>query len=471
MIDILLINPFPSDAVGINDTTVEPPIGLGYLGAVIEREGLSVKILDANILHMLNNEVVKVVQEIKPSIVGITANIITYRVTLDLTKLIKEEMPECVIMLGGAFPTTYPLKTLTASGADAVVFGEGEETIAIIIDRYKKNLPLFDDVHGVAYMKDNNPVKNASRNFIKDIDSIPLPAYHLYPDLKLYKSRSMKTPIAPLLTSRGCPYLCTFCSQDVFQRVPRLRTPDKVIEEIDMLVREFGVKQLDILDDNFTMNKKRTEAILDRIIERDYGLAINLQSGVRIEGIDQNIIDKMKKAGVYKMAFGVESGDPEILKRLKKNLELQRVFDVYAMAKKAGITVNAFFMLGLPGDTPESMQKTIDFAIKMNPNVANFSITIPFPGTELYNEVKERGKFLVDLEDGLSQGFYSNQIFFELDGSSPQDILHYYKRAYRKFYFRPSKIVELLINISSWTELKWFASTSVSMLSSIFKKS
>lgn len=122
-----------------------------------------------------------------------------------------------------------------------------------------------------------------------------------------------------------------------------------------MLVKEFGVKQLDILDDNFTMNKKRTEAILDLIIERNYDLAINLQSGTRTEGIDQNIIDKMKKAGVYKMAFGVEFGDPEILKRLKKNLKLERVLEVYAMAKKAGITVNAFFMIGLSGDTPESM--------------------------------------------------------------------------------------------------------------------
>ncbi len=122
-----------------------------------------------------------------------------------------------------------------------------------------------------------------------------------------------------------------------------------------MLVKEFGVKQLDILDDNFTMNKKRTEAILDLIIERNYDLAINLQSGITTEGIDQNIIDKMKKAGVYKMAFGVESGDSEILKRLKKNLKLERVLEVYAMAKKAGITVNAFFMIGLSGDTPESM--------------------------------------------------------------------------------------------------------------------
>ena len=249
-----------------------------------------------------------------------------------------------------------------------------------------------------------------------------------------------------------------------------MRSPENVIEEIDILVKKHGVKQIDILDDNFAINKKRAERILDLLIERNYDLWINLQTGIRIEGLDQSIINKMKKAKIWKIPIGVESGDPAMLKRIKKQLDLKRVLDVTNMAKRSGMKVYGFFMVGLPGDTPESMQKTIDFAIKMNPNIANFMVTIPFPGTELYDMVKKEGRFLMDVDNGINAGFYANQVFYEMEDMDKEVILKYYKKTIRDFYLRPSKIFELATGMRSVEELKWFFNTGFSVMRNLWER-
>jgi len=466
VLDIIFVNPFPENAYGINRETVEPPLGLGYLAAITEKGGFSCEIIDANILELKIADVLRIIKRKKPKIVGINVNLYTYQVALKLATKIKKALPKTKIILGGPTPTSSPRQVMESCKTDAVCIGEGEVTLTEILDNYKKRKHLFKGVAGIMYRKGKRIIQNKPRGFIQDIDDIPFPAYHLFPDLNKYKSRAIKKPFAPLLTSRGCPFQCVFCSKDVFKYVCRMRSPENVIEEVDMLVKKFGVKQLDILDDNFTINKKRTKKILDFLIERKYDLYINLQSGVRTEGIDATIIKKMKKAKIFKIPFGVESGDPLILKRIKKQLKLKRVLACTKMAKKAGMKVYGFFIIGLPGDTPESMQKTIDFAIKMNPNIANFTIAIPFPGTELYQMVKKDGRFLVDMDHGIDAGFYANQVFYELEDMDKEVILAYYKKAMRSFYFRPKKILELVMSMNSWTEFQWFAKTSLS----VFKK-
>lgn len=469
MVDVIFVNPYPEDAYGINETTVEPPLGLGYLAAITEENSLSCKIIDANISHLKINDILKEIKNSCPKIVGISVNLYSYRTSLNLTNKIKEKFKDMKIILGGPTPSSVPLKIMESCKADAVIVGEGEKTFDDMLKNYKNNRHLFSNVDGIFYREKGRVIKNKPRDFIGDIDSLPFPAYHLFPDLRVYKSRARKKPSAPLLTSRGCPFGCIYCSKDVFKRVCRMRSPENVIQEIDMLVKRYKVKQIDILDDNFTMDKRRAEKILDLLIERDYDLYINLQSGVRTEGIDQNIIDKMKKAKVFKIPFGVESGDESILKRIKKQLNLNDVLKATKMAKKAGIKVYGFFMLGLPGDTPQTMQKTIDFAIKMDPNIANFCITTPFPGTELHSLIKREGRFLVDMEDGINAGFYANQVFYEMEGMNKDTILNYYKRAMRSFYFRPRKIFELAASMRNFYEFKWLLGTSFSIIRNMLR--
>lgn len=464
MTDVLLVSPYPENAYGINEGTIEPPLGLGYLGAITEQNGLSCEIIDANVLRLKMDDVLTMIEEKKPKIAGISVNLFSYQIALRLANEIKERLPDTTVILGGPTPTSTPLQTMESCNADAVCIGEGEETFSEVLNRYKKRQYLFGGVDGIMYRAGKKIIQNNPRGFIEDIDKIPFPSYHLFPDLNKYKSRAVKKPSAPLLTSRGCPFRCVFCSKDVFKYVCRLRSPENVLKEIDMLVNKYGVRQIDILDDNFTINKTRTEKILDELIKRNYGLYVNLQSGVRTEGIDKNIIDKMRKAKIFKIPFGVESGDPIILQRIRKQLSLDRVLECTKLAKEAGIKVYGFFMIGLPGDTPESMQKTIDFAIKMDPNIANFSITIPFPGTELYSMIKNEGKFLVNIDNGIDAGFYANEVFYEMGGMDKKMVLEYYKKAMRSFYFRPKKIFELLTGMRSRAEFQWFINASLSVL-------
>ena len=464
MTDVILVNPYPEDAYGTNESTIEPPLGLGYLASVTEQKGLSCQILDANVLQLKRLEVLSKIKELKPKIVGISVNLFTYQSVLKITKQIKKRYPGMIVILGGPTATSTPRKILLASGADAVCVGEGEETFGEILDNYKSQKHLFKNVNGMVYYAGRRVIQNRPREFIKDIDSLPLPAYHLFPDLRRYKSRAIKKPFAPILTSRGCPFRCVFCSKDVFKYFCRMRSPENVLKEIDLLVNHYGVRQIDILDDNFTLNKRRAGEILDLIIKRNYDLYINLQSGVRTEGIDRTIIQKMKKAKIFKIPFGVESGDENILKIIRKQLDLKKVLKCTKLAKKAGMKVYGFFIIGLPGDTAETMQRTIDFAKKMDPNIANFAMAIPFPGTELYEMVKQRGKFLVNMDDGINAGFYAKQVFYELPGMNKEDVLKYYNKAMKSFYFRPSKIIELVSGMTSLSEIQWFLQTSFSML-------
>lgn len=250
-----------------------------------------------------------------------------------------------------------------------------------------------------------------------------------------------------------------------------MRSAGNVLEEIDSLIKNYQVKQIDVLDDNFTLIRERTREIFEGIIEKGYDLAINLQNGVRADRVDRQLIKLMKKAGVFKIAFGVESGDKRVLKIIKKSLDLKAVLKATRWAKKEGITTYGFFMFGLPGDTKTSMQRTINFAKKMDPDIAHFGITIPFPGTELYEEIKRRGKFLVNVEEGLSYGFEAGKVFYTLGGLSPGDVQYYYKRAYRDFYFRPSKMVKTLFSIKSLDELKWIFMAGFSLSKNLIKGS
>lgn len=466
---VVLINPFPENAYGINEATIEPPLGLGYIAAVLEKANCEVQIIDANVLRMPASGVVDLVDKVRPDIVGISTNIVTCLSSFNLVKLLHKRLNKSQIIMGGPYPTSLPEYNLRNSDARAVVIGEGEQTAKEIVENIRQDRHPYKSVPGVAFKEDSHIIKNEPRRLIEDIDRISFPAYHLFPDIGRYKSRARQKPVASIITSRGCPYQCVYCNKGVFGSRIRMRSAENVMEEIDYFVKKYKVRQIDILDDNFTANVNRAERIFDLLIERRYNLSINIQNGVRADGLNQSLIKKMRRAGVFKLGFGVESGDENILKLIKKNLDLEQVIKATGWAKKEGITVYGNFMIGLPGDTAESMEKTIDFSIKMNPDVANFMITIPFPGTEIYEWVSEKGRFLIDTYAGVDAGFYGGQVFFEMGQTTSKLVLRYYKKAYRKFYFRLGKICDLFKNVKSYSELEWILSAVFKNIGAIFK--
>jgi radical SAM superfamily enzyme YgiQ (UPF0313 family) len=351
-----------------------------------------------------------------------------------------------------------------------LVIGEGEDTLLELMRRERSGSGSYKGVSGIAFSDNSRVILTPPRNRVKDLDSLPFSAYDLLPPLSKYRSRARGFPVGSIFTSRGCPYSCIFCNKSVFGKQVTLHSAERVLNEIDILIRTYGARQIDILDDNFTFNRSRAIAILDGIVKRKYKIYINLQSGVRADTIDEELMKKMKLAGVYKVGFGVESGDPRILQSAKKNLDLDKVIYASKLAKKYGIIVYGFFIIGLPGETKESMEKTLQFALKMDPLIANFSIAMPFPGTEMYDIVKEKGTFLQKTDIDCFGGFYEGSAFFEFGPTKKEDVELMYKMAYTRFYMRPKKIYDLIMSIRSFKELKWTIEATLSSQSFRIKK-
>ncbi len=461
--DALLINPYSQQSCGINETTVEAPVGLLSLASFLEKHRIKAGFLDANAMQLPQGKVIAIIIEEMPRVVGISVNIFSFLQAVSYTEAIKEISKDISVIWGGPHPTIAPDICFNKSKADLIAIGEGEltllEGIKCILGRQG-----FQEVNGVAYRQDGGFKINLPRMRIENLDELPLPAYHLLPDLKYYKTRARKKPFMGIVTSRGCPFNCIYCSKDVFKNKITMRSPENIIEEIGLLVNKYNIRQIDILDDNFTADRNRVKRLCELIINHKYKIHINLQTGIRCDRIDEELMKVMKRAGVFKIAFGVESGNDAILKEIRKELDLEKVLYASGLARKYGMVILGFFMIGLPGDNERTLQETIDFAIKMNPHIANFMMTIPFYGTELYRRVEREGRLLFDTRAGASYGFYAAKAYYELGDLTADLMLRYYKKAYRDFYFRFGKALDIFGSIRSLEEFKWFFNTAFATL-------
>lgn len=462
---VMLINPYNYYSKEVNEPTHYPPLGLAYAASYLESKGIKCSILDANLFRLNFEDVIQKVKENNPDLVGITANIAFIKEAEEISRECKENLGKYVL-IGGPSSKGDTKNILERSKADAVVRGEGEIVIWNLIDSINRGKDT-SKIPGTSFIKKNKLTFNTEPEPIKDVDNIPFPAYHLLPDLDLYHSRSRKHPVAPILTSRGCPYQCTFClSQNTGWRP---RSAENVIKEIDLLVTKFGVKQIDILDDNFTLEFNRAIKILDTIIEKNWGISIQFPNGVRADRLSEEIVHKMKLAGVYKVGVGIESGDQNVLNKAKKGLKIEQSRKAVSLFRKEGIVVFGFFMFGLLDETKETMLKTIDFAKEINPHYANFGVVTPLPGTTLYQELQEK-KILDHMDEGIKTGYYSIKGgHFETEKLKKEEVELFVKKAYREFYFRPSKIWDMMKTIKTYRELKWTIETSLPLLKGMLK--
>lgn len=467
--EAIFINPLPNGK-GLNDATIEPPLGLAYLASALEQHSFTCSIIDANALGLNSKQVLPQISK-QARLIGFYLNSFNYNSVLELSKLCRKQRPDATIVLGGPLASAAPEMALSEIPCHGLVQGEGEDAIVGIMRNLASGRPPFDcEIPGAVYHDIStgkvviNPVAR-----IMDLDRLPFPAYHLLPPLNTYKSRSRKRPVAAMITTRGCAHQCIFCSKDVFRRKVAYRSAANVLAEIDYLVKHLGARQIDILDDNFAQNRDRMEEILEGIVHRDYGLAINLQSGIRSEILDENLLSLMKKAGIYKLAFGIESADPEVLRICRKRLDLRKLEEVVRLSKKMGILVYGFFIIGLPGETEQSFRKSMDFARHLGLDVANFCMAVPFPGTELFRMVKEKGRLLIDTTGNIDTGFYGGKVFYEYDNLRKEDILRRYQIAYKEFYSFGKKL-KILCSIRSFSELIWVLNAGKFVLKGLFVK-
>lgn len=459
--DAVFINSFP-EGQGINEATIEPPLGLAYIAAVLEKKGFCCDIIDANLLGLRPGKVLASIPS-GTRLIGFYLNSFNFNSVRETARLCGEAHKDALILIGGPLASSSPMEVLSTIPCHGLIRGEGEYAVLRIMENLAADCDPFDpEISGAVYW-DNGILKENPVRRIRELSELPFPAYHLLPSIKKYKSRSRKWPVGAIVTTRGCAHDCIFCSKDIFNREVTFRSPENVLLEIDFLVNRYGIRQLDILDDNFAQKRSHMEAILDGIIQRNYDLSINLQAGIRAELLDEKMLLKMKKAGVFKLAFGIESADPAVLKVCRKNLNLNNLAIAVRLAKKHGFQVYGFFIIGLPGETEESFLKTMEYAEKLDLDIANFTIAVPFIGTELFRMVKAQGRFLIDTTKNIGSGFYGGQAFFEYGNNSKEDILRRYRTAYKRFYSFKKKM-RLIVGIKSWSEFRWYVNVSLSVL-------
>jgi radical SAM superfamily enzyme YgiQ (UPF0313 family) len=463
MARVILINPYYREARGTTSMgIITPPLGLAYMASVLLKNSHKVQIIDANLLDIRSERITDNFL-FRPDIVGISNSITSYKEAVRCAEKIKPAYPDASVLFGGPHSSALAQTVLERNASvDAVVVGEGENTLKEIADSAGKR-NIFEGIKGIAYRDRERIVHNEPRPLIDNIDDIPLPAYHLLPHLTKYRSRSRAWPVGYIITSRGCPSRCTFCCRN-FGTSWRPHSAGRVIGEIRHLIKEYKIRQIDILDDNFTFDIKRAAEILDLLTQEGLGIKVNLQNGVRVDRINEELLLKMKKAGVFKIAFGIESGDPGILKKIKKGVDLDKAVLLVKTARSLGMVTHGYFIIGLPGDTKETIERTIDFSLRMNPHYASFSICTPLPGTEIFDEIKRKGALLEDVEDGIDAGLFSLKVFFRPDNLTPQEVSYLCEKTWKKFYMRPSKILDVLSTTKSLGEFRWLARIAIDIL-------
>ncbi|RPH50530.1 MAG: radical SAM protein [Desulfobacteraceae bacterium] len=384
----LIINPYYS----ISETP-SPPLGLAYIAAALERVGIEVKILDLVVFPYSRQLLESVLKNFAPKIVGTTAVTMTFDNSIDVIKEIKSIDPSIVTVMGGPHVTFCAKETMSMfPELDYIVLGEGEETITELASAVDEGRDV-SGIEGIVFRGKSGIVDNGPRKKRIDVDSLPLPARHLLP---LGRYRALGMPVS-MTTSRGCPFKCIFCvGRKMVGAKVRYRNPQNVVDEMEHLAA-FGFRQINVADDLFTSNENHCLKVCDEIIRR--GLLIKWTSFARVDTVSVKVLKRMREAGCHTVSFGVESGNRDILKRIKKGITLEQVTDAVKMCNEAGVSPHASFILGLPGETPETLKETVEFGNKIKEMGVShgFHLLAPFPGTEVREEKEKYDiRFLSD---------------------------------------------------------------------------
>ncbi len=418
----------------------EPPLGYAYLAAALRERGQKVFIVDG---HAENLDIKNLTERIirhYPNIVGLYATTPQITESLEIAKRIKEWNKDVSIWFGGPHPTAMPEESLKSGYVDVVVRGEGEETVKELL---KKPLQKVD---GISFRRKNKIIHNKDRTFIKDLDSLAFPDWDGFP-IEFYKNPTKDNhPYLPIMATRGCPYKCTFCFRAVFGNVYRTRSPKNVTDELEYLEKKYKIKEFSLIDDNFTLNERYALSVCDEIIKRKINLPWSCGGGIRVDAAAPKLIKKMKEAGCYYLSFGVESGSQKILDKIQKRITLDQVRMAVKTAKENKIKTTCFVLIGLPGDTQESIKETIDFIKELDPDLALIGIVVPCPSTPLYENLERENKLLYREWDKYVR--YSPRALFETTMTA-KEIEKAYKDAIMSFYFRPGFLLKKFIHSPS----------------------
>lgn len=468
---LLLI--FPPDTSVLSQGSLEqfkdidvgcyPPLGLMYIAAhVLKNSHHEVEILDANVERMHFDAIEDEIRRRNPDIVGTYATSFTLYDSCQVVKAAKRADESMKVIVGGPHVDIYPEETLSLSGVDFVVMGEGEKTVTELLDCIERgNDSEYSKLAGMGYKVNGRTKHNTRRAYHHSLDDVPFPARKCTPYKKYYSLIGKNAISTTIMSSRGCPSSCNFCYIQ-YGRSLRMRSPKNVCDELEECVG-MGIKEFFFFDENFTINKKRVMAICQEIIDRGLDIYFDIRS--RVNTVDEEVLSKLNEAGCARIQFGVESGSPEIIKAMNKRISIDEVRRAFKMTKKVGITTYADFMVGYPGETKEQMLQTIEFAKELDPDYVQFGITMLFPQTKIYHEALSSGF--------LKEDFWKNAARNPSEYVKPplasqtyscEELEALQKKASLDFYLRPSYILKRLAKIRTFIEFKRQSLAGVSVI-------
>ncbi|MBA7692673.1 Anaerobic magnesium-protoporphyrin IX monomethyl ester cyclase [subsurface metagenome] len=371
----------------------DPPLGIMYLGGFLRKHGIDVNLIDLSFSKKWNEYRDELLRT-KPDLVGISCLSPFFGQVLLAASITRRTLPNCKIVMGGAHPTALPKETIKSPDVDFVVAGEGEVTLTELIKTLERGGKI-SEVKGILYKENGKIFQTPLRECIQNLDEIPFPARDLLPTWEKYLSQTQffpyLYPYTTIMGARGCPFNCSFCQpvlRKLFGQRIRLRSPQNIIDEVELLVEKYKIKSLFFFDDTFTAVADWVEGICDGFLEKKWGLKWGANS--RVNTLSYPLAEKMKKAGCIYVSFGVESGSQKILdESLNKEITLEQIINAFDICKKVGLLSSASLMIGSPGDTRETIQETISLVKKIKPDMIDVHFTTPTPGSYMYERVKD----------------------------------------------------------------------------------
>ncbi len=445
-IDALLINPpwiSKDENIWHGIKSAMPPLGLLSVAAYTESKGHSVKVLDVHVEKFSAEEVIQYLEQTRPKVAGFSVVTATANAAHAIARLVKQVVPDCLVVFGGVHPEAMPAEVLCNLAVDVVVRGDGEEPFLELV----QGLPL-EEIGGISYRQGSTVIHNRPRPVEMNLDKYPFPAYHLAPMDKYYPAIGAykRLPAINMVMTRGCPGKCNFCNSA--KTTLRTRSAEHVVEEIKYLKKTYGIREIQFYDDTFTVMKPNVMKFCELMIKEN--LDITWAAFVRSDCFSEEMAKAMKKAGCHQVLIGVESGDEEILRNIGKTINREKTAETIRIARKVGIDSRAAFIFGNQGETVASMKKTLDFSLELDPDIALYNICTPYPGTQLYKWAKEND-YLVSEE---WSDYELSSFMMRLPTVTEEEIQNFYKDAHRDFYLRPISMWRRLVRVTSFSQIK-----------------
>lgn len=438
-----------------------PQTGLATLAAVALEEKCEVALDDAMASGLAVEDLQKILDDFKPDFVIANTTTPTFRNDAAVLELLKKEH-DAVYSFTGTHVSALPGESLQESCADLIFINEAEGTLRESIHKWKN----WSDVPGIAYKKNGGIVVNSHCPYLPDLDELPFPARHLLPNDRYKMPFFENEPYVTVIPTRGCPWKCTFCrAGKVWGTKVRARSPENVVAEIREVRDELGIRNVVFMTDSLTLDKKWANDFFDAI--REAGLEFRWICNSRVDAVTPDMLRKMRETGCILVSYGLESGSQEILDASKKKITLEDSRRAVRWTREAGIISMAYFIVGLPGETHDTIEASIRFAIELEPDYVNFHVATPFPGTELFEIAREHGWLeTTDWTRFEEEG----SAVLHTDSLTAEDLVRAQKRAMRRFYIRPKRLLKELFRIRSFGQLAARIKAGCSIFSTLAKK-